>query len=367
MSHGVAGKTKAVPLDSDGARAVAECMQVLSTPSRVRILGRLKHGACSVGQLAEAIGMGPSAVSHQLRHLGFVVGERRGKQVIYGLYDPHVAELLDQAIFHVQHLRLGARQPSTAQPRRHEHTHPRARAHARSRPRPWTRPCPSRPGRPQPRLIHRSIKRSHAGLRAVSLSLFVLTLTALAQVAVFVATSSIALLADLIHNFGDAFTAVPLGAAFLLRSFAVEKRAGYFVVATVFISACVAAAEAVNRLINPHAIDHLVPLALAGAIGFIGNEIAAQIRLHAGRNLNSPALIADGNHARTDGFVSLAVVASAAVVALGLNIGDAIIGLAITLVVLRITRQSFQTVRDDPGEDHDAHDHSHPDTAAAEH
>jgi cation diffusion facilitator family transporter len=199
-------------------------------------------------------------------------------------------------------------------------------------------------------LVHASIKRSNAGLRAVSLSLVVLLVTALAQVAVFVATSSVALLADLIHNFGDALTAVPWGAAFLLRSFKAEKRAGYFVVATIFISACVAAVEAVNRLIHPQHIDHLAVLALAGVIGFIGNEIAARIRLRAGRNLNSPALIADGNHARTDGFVSLAVVASAIVVALGLSIGDPLIGLTITLVILRITWQSFHTVRDDPGE-----------------
>ena len=199
-------------------------------------------------------------------------------------------------------------------------------------------------------LVHASIKRSKAGLRAVSLSLLVLLITALAQVAIFVATSSVALLADLIHNFGDALTAVPLGAAFLLRSFKAEKRAGYFVVATIFISACVAAGESVNRLINPQHIDHLPALALAGIIGFAGNEIAARIRLRAGRNLNSPAMIADGNHARTDGFVSLAVVASAIVVALGLDVGDPIIGVTITVVILRITWQSFQTVRSDPGE-----------------
>jgi cation diffusion facilitator family transporter len=199
-------------------------------------------------------------------------------------------------------------------------------------------------------LVHASIKRSNAGLRAVSLSLVVLLVTALAQVAVFLATSSVALLADLIHNFGDALTAVPLGAAFLLRSFKAERRAGYFVVATIFISACVAAIEAVDRLIHPQHIHHLAALAVAGVIGFIGNEIAAQIRLRAGRNLNSPALIADGKHARTDGFVSLAVVASAMVVALGLTIGDPIIGLTITLVILRITWQSFHTVRHDPSE-----------------
>lgn len=93
---------------------VAECMQVLSAPSRVQILGRLKEGACSVGELAEAVGMQASAVSHQLRslrHLGFVVGERRGKQIIYALHDPHVAELLEQSVFHVQHLRMGSRDP----------------------------------------------------------------------------------------------------------------------------------------------------------------------------------------------------------------------------------------------------------------
>ncbi|MGA9859697.1 MAG: metalloregulator ArsR/SmtB family transcription factor [Solirubrobacteraceae bacterium] len=111
MSHGVRGHTTAPEIDPELARVVADRMQVLSTPSRVQILGRLRQGPLPVGELAEAIGMEASAVSHQLRtlrHLGLVVGERRGKQVIYGLHDPHVAELLDQAIFHVQHLTLGA-------------------------------------------------------------------------------------------------------------------------------------------------------------------------------------------------------------------------------------------------------------------
>jgi DNA-binding transcriptional ArsR family regulator len=114
MSHGVAGRTKASRIDPSTARVIAERMQILSSPSRVLILGRLKEGSCSVGELADAIAMEASAVSHQLRqlrHLGLVIGERRGKQVIYGLHDPHVAELLDQAVFQVEHLRLGARQP----------------------------------------------------------------------------------------------------------------------------------------------------------------------------------------------------------------------------------------------------------------
>ena len=121
-------------------------------------------------------------------------------------------------------------------------------------------------------LVSASIKRSKAGLRAVSLSLVVLLVTSAAQAGIFIATGSVALLADLIHNFGDALTAVPLGIAFVLRSFVAEKRAGYFVVATIFVSACVALVESVNRLINPHHLSHLWALAAAGVIGFIGNE-----------------------------------------------------------------------------------------------
>jgi divalent metal cation (Fe/Co/Zn/Cd) transporter len=129
-------------------------------------------------------------------------------------------------------------------------------------------------------------------VRTVSASLAVLLATAIAQAVVFVATDSVALL----------------------------------------------------RLVNPQAIDHLGAVALAGAAGFAGNEIAARVRLRAGARLESPALIADGNHARVDGLVSLAVVASAAVVAIGFDAGDPLIGLAITLVILRITWQSWQTI-----------------------
>ena len=194
-------------------------------------------------------------------------------------------------------------------------------------------------------LIHDSIKRSREGIHAVSLSLAVLGLTAIAQTVVFLASGSIALLADLIHNFGDALTAVPLGIAFALRSQVAERRAGLAVVAAIFVSACVAGVEAVGRLINPSAPTHLAVLALAGAIGYAGNLIAARIRLNAGRRLDSPALIADGNHAQADAYVSLAVIASAIVVALGAPIADPLIGLGITLVILRITWQSWGTVR----------------------
>jgi cation diffusion facilitator family transporter len=199
-------------------------------------------------------------------------------------------------------------------------------------------------------LVSASIRRSKAGLRAVSWSLVVLLVTSAAQAVVFVLTGSVALLADLIHNFGDALTAVPLGIAFVMRSFVAEKRAGYFVVATIFLSACVALVESINRLLNPYSISHLGALAAAGVIGFVGNEAAAWMRLRAGKRLQSPALVADGYHARTDGLVSLAVVLSAALVAFGLQVADPIIGLIVTLVILRITWQSFNTVRTDPGE-----------------
>jgi cation diffusion facilitator family transporter len=194
-------------------------------------------------------------------------------------------------------------------------------------------------------LIDPSIKRSRAGLRAVGLSLAVLGLTALAQLGVFAVTGSVALLADLIHNFGDAATAIPLGIAFLLRSESAERGAGLFVVFAIFVSACVAGYESVIRLIDPEAPTDLLALAIAGLIGFGGNWAAAIIRTRAGRRLDSPALVADGNHARADSYVSLAVVASAIVVALGIPIADPLIGLGITAVILKITWDSWRTVR----------------------
>jgi cation diffusion facilitator family transporter len=198
-------------------------------------------------------------------------------------------------------------------------------------------------------LVDQSILRSKAGIRAVSWSLAILALTALAQAFIYSRTLSVALLADLIHNLGDALTAIPLGIAFFLRSARGERWAGLAVVLAILVSALVALGQTVERLLNPRPLSQLWLLAAAGLIGFLGNEIAAQVRLRAGRTLNSPALVADGNHARVDGFVSVGVIASAAVVALGLPVADPVIGLVITLVILKVTGDSWRTVR---GHDH---------------
>jgi cation diffusion facilitator family transporter len=200
-------------------------------------------------------------------------------------------------------------------------------------------------------LVDPSIKRSRDGLRVVGVSLALLAITAVAQAAIYLATNSIALLADLIHNAGDALTAVPLAAAFLLRSERAERGAGIAVVLTILASAITAGVFAVLRILHPLAPTHLLALALAGAIGVIGNAIAARVRLRGGRRLNSAALIADGNHARSDAIVSAGVILSAIAVALRAPIADPIIGLCITALILRITAESWNTVR--------GHEHHH--------
>lgn len=248
-----------------------------------------------------------------------------------------------------RHLRLGLRRSApvsspAADPQHghaHEHAHDHTHAHD---------PARAHHGHSHG-LVDRSIVRSREGVKAVALSLAILGIAALAQLAIFLLSDSVALLADLIHNFGDALTAVPLGIAFLLRSFRAEKLAGLAVVFVIFVSACVALYETIQRFIDPKDLTHLWALAGAGVVGFFANELAAQVRLRAGRRLSSPALIADGNHARTDGFVSLGVVGSAGIVALGAPIGDPLIGLLITLVIFKITWDSWRLVSTtDPGD-----------------
>jgi cation diffusion facilitator family transporter len=200
-------------------------------------------------------------------------------------------------------------------------------------------------------LVDRSILRSRSGVATVATSLAVLAATAGIQAAVFALSGSVALLADLIHNVGDALTAVPLAIAFYLRSLRGEKLAGLFVVFVIFVSGLVALYETIQRFVRLQEPTHLWALAAAGLVGFVGNELAAYVRLRGGRRLSSPALIADGNHARADGFVSLGVVASAVAVGLGAGLADPLVGLAITLVIFRITWGSWLTVTTtEPGE-----------------
>jgi divalent metal cation (Fe/Co/Zn/Cd) transporter len=245
-----------------------------------------------------------------------------------------------------RHLRLGLRRSEPlplpaaklddGQPHEHDHDHDHSHSHGHGH---------------SHGLVDRSIVRSREGVKAVAASLAILGLTALAQFAIFLVANSVALLADLVHNFGDALTAIPLGIAFFFRSFRGEKLAGLAVVIVIFFSACVALYETIQRFLHPEDLTHLWVLAAAGVIGFAGNELAARVRHRAGRRLSSPALIADGNHARTDGYVSLGVVASAVVVALGFPTGDPIIGLVITLVIFKITWDSWRLVSTtDPGE-----------------
>jgi cation diffusion facilitator family transporter len=169
-------------------------------------------------------------------------------------------------------------------------------------------------------------------------------------------------LADLIHNAGDALTAIPLGIAFFLRDFRAEKLSGLAVVLAIFISAAVALYETVDRLLHPQELSHLWIVAVAGVIGFLGNEVAARVRLKGGHRLASPALIADGNHARADAFVSLGVVVSAFLVALGAKIADPIVGLVITLVILKVTWDSWRVISTtEPGQaSDDSGPHRHP-------
>jgi cation diffusion facilitator family transporter len=200
-----------------------------------------------------------------------------------------------------------------------------------------------------------AIARSHEAMRTLGLSLAVLGVTAAVQLVVVVLSGSVALLADTVHNVGDALTALPLGAAFVLgrrpptRRFPyglgrTEDLAGIAVVLIILFSAAYAAFEAIDRLLNPHEPDYLLATALAGLVGFAGNEWVAVYRIRSGRRLGSVALEADGHHARIDGFTSLAVVAGAAGVALGFRLADPLVGLAISAVILRIVWRSGREI-----------------------
>lgn len=209
--------------------------------------------------------------------------------------------------------------------------------------------------------IDSALEASEQGIRAVKLSLVLLMLTALAQLVVVGFSGSVALLADTIHNFSDALTALPLWFAFVLARRPATKRftygygraedlAGLFVVAMIALSTVVAAWQAIDRLIDPRPIDHVVWVGFAGLVGFVGNEIAAVYRIRVGRRIGSAALVADGYHARTDGFTSLAVVIGAIGVALGWEWADPVVGLliavAIALVLVAAARDVLRRLLD---------------------
>lgn len=200
-----------------------------------------------------------------------------------------------------------------------------------------------------------TLESTAAGIRTVKISLLVLGLTALIQIVIVVMSGSVALAADTIHNFADALTAVPLWIAFALgakpatRRYTygfgrVEDLAGSFVVAMITMSAIIAGYEAIARLIHPQQIEHVGWVALAGLVGFIGNEWVALYRIRVGHRIGSAALSADGLHARTDGFTSLAVLCSAGGVALGFPLADPIVGLLITAAILAVLRTAARDV-----------------------
>jgi cation diffusion facilitator family transporter len=203
--------------------------------------------------------------------------------------------------------------------------------------------------------IDGALESSAAGIRAVKISLLALAATSIAQLVIVLISGSVALLADTIHNFSDALTAIPLWIAFALGRRAATRRytygfgraedlAGLFVIAMITLSAAIAAIESIRRLIHPVAINHLGWVAAAGLVGFIGNELVAIYRIRVGRQIGSAALVADGLHARTDGFTSLAVLLGAGGVALGFPLADPMVGLLITIAILAVLRTAVRAM-----------------------
>lgn len=204
-------------------------------------------------------------------------------------------------------------------------------------------------------VIDATIATTTRGIWAIKWSFIILAITSALQITVVIATGSVALLADTIHNVGDATTAIPLWIAFILarrkpsKTFTygygrVEDLAGILIVLIILFSAVIAGYEAINRLLNPQPITQLLWVGIAGVIGFVGNEAVAIFRIRVGREIESAALIADGYHARTDGFTSLAVVLGAVGVWAGFPLADPIIGLLITIAILGIVWQSSKAV-----------------------
>jgi cation diffusion facilitator family transporter len=204
-------------------------------------------------------------------------------------------------------------------------------------------------------IVDPALLTTRKGIWAVKWSLIGLAITALLQAFVVLISGSVALLADTIHNLGDATTAVPLWIAFVLAHRAPSRRftygygrledfAGVIIVLIILLSAVVAGYEAVDRLLNPRPVEHLGMVALASLIGFAGNELVANLRIRVGKQIHSAALVADGYHARVDGLTSLAVLIGAAGVWLGYPLADPLVGLLITAIILWIVWDSGRTV-----------------------
>jgi len=200
-----------------------------------------------------------------------------------------------------------------------------------------------------------ALESSREGMRALWISLAVLGATAAVQAAIVAASGSVALLGDTLHNVADALTAVPLGVAFVLGRRAATRRytygfgraedlAGVLIVVTIAASAALAGYEAVSRLVAPQPVGHLPWVAAAGVVGFLGNELVARYRITVGRRIGSAALVADGVHARTDGFTSLGVLVGAGGVALGWAWADPVVGLLITVAILVVLRDAAREV-----------------------
>jgi cation diffusion facilitator family transporter len=204
-------------------------------------------------------------------------------------------------------------------------------------------------------VVDEVLQSSAEGMRTLWISLAGLGATALGQAVVVALSGSVALLGDALHNSADALTAVPLGLAFMLSRRRPNRRytygygraedlAGMVIVAVIVLSSAAAAFAAVSRLLHPHPVTHLIAVAVAAALGFAGNELVASYRIRTGRRIGSAALVADGLHARTDGFTSLAVLAGAGGVAIGWRWADPMVGLLITVAILVVGWQAAREV-----------------------
>ncbi|MFJ2770653.1 cation diffusion facilitator family transporter [Streptomyces sp. NPDC087300] len=259
--------------------------------------------------------------------------------------------------------------------RQHEHPHADGGGHTPHQ-HPHPAPPPTRTGRPRHRVRHRlhhlrhlftphshdsadkvdaALESSARGMRALWVSLVVLGATALAQAVVVAVSGSVALLGDTVHNAADALTAVPLGIAFVVDRRAANRRftygygraedlAGVVIVLTIAASAAFAAWSSVERLLHPRDMSHIPVVAVAAVIGCVGNEWVARYRIRVGREIGSAALVADGLHARTDGFTSLAVLIGAGGAAVGLPLADPVVGLLITAAILLVLKDAAREV-----------------------